>query len=125
MRGFQLTDAWFPPGLTLAPHEHERTVVAVTVQGQWDSVMQHRPYDSAASTVLIEPAGQRHANHFTSATRVLIIQPEAARCEGWAGGTHAPAGGTLSGRMAWPRSRGASNGSCGSRMPRRRSASRA
>jgi len=80
--GFQLTDAWFPPGLTLAAHEHERTVVAVTVQGQWDSVMQHRPYVSAASTVLIEPAGQRHANHFTSATRVLIIQPEAGRCAG-------------------------------------------
>jgi AraC-like DNA-binding protein len=80
--GFQLTDAWFPPGLTLAPHEHERTVIAVTVEGQWDSVMQQRPYTSAASTLLIEPAGQRHANHFTSATRVLIIQPEAGRCSG-------------------------------------------
>jgi AraC-like DNA-binding protein len=80
--GFQLTDAWFPPGLELAPHEHERTVVAVTLQGEWDSVMQRRPYACAAATVLIEPAGERHANHFASGTHVLILQPEAARCDG-------------------------------------------
>ena len=80
--GFQFTDAWFPPGLTLAPHEHERAVLAVTLQGHWDSVMLHRPYDCSAATVLIEPAGERHANHFTGETRVLVLQPEAARCEG-------------------------------------------
>ena len=80
--GFQLTDAWFPQGLTLPLHEHERTVVAVTIQGQWDSVMQRRPYESTAASVLIEPAGERHANHFASAARVLVVQPEAARCDG-------------------------------------------
>ena len=80
--GFQFTDAWFPPGLELAPHEHERTVVAVTLQGHWDSVMQRRPYTCAAASVLVEPAGERHANHFASGTHVLILQPEAARCDG-------------------------------------------
>jgi AraC family transcriptional regulator len=84
--GFQLTDAWFPPGLMLAPHEHERTVMAVTLQGEWDSVMQRRPYACTAATVLIEPAGERHANHFAGGTHVLILQPEAARCDGLGAG---------------------------------------
>ena len=80
--GFQLTDAWFPPKLEIAPHEHERTVVAVTLQGEWDSVMLRRPYACAAASVLIEPAGERHANHFATGTHVLILQPEASRCDG-------------------------------------------
>lgn len=80
--GFQLTEAWFPAKLEIAPHEHERTVVAVTLQGEWDSVMQRRPYRCAAASVLIEPAGERHANHFATGAHVLILQPEASRCDG-------------------------------------------
>ena len=80
--GFQLTDAWFPPKLEIPPHEHERTVVAVTLQGEWDSVMLRRPYASSAGSVLIEPAGERHANHFATGAHVLVLQPEASRCEG-------------------------------------------
>jgi AraC family transcriptional regulator len=74
---FLVTDAWFPPGLMLTPHEHERPVIAVTLDGGWDSVMLRRPYACAPGTLLIEPAGERHSNHFGAAGgRVVILQPD-------------------------------------------------
>ena len=75
--GFLVTDASFPPGLVLPPHFHDRAVVAVTLSGGWDSVMMGRPHPSRPGMLLIEPAGERHANHFgTAGARVLIIQPD-------------------------------------------------
>lgn len=75
--GFLVSDIWFPPGLELPPHYHDRTVVAVTLSGGWDSVMDGRPRASTPGMLLTEPAGQRHGNHFgRSGARVLIIQPD-------------------------------------------------
>lgn len=74
---FLVTDAWFPPGLCLPPHQHDRAVVAVTLDGGWDSVMLRRPYECATGTLLVEPAGERHSNHFGSAGgRVIVMQPD-------------------------------------------------
>jgi AraC family transcriptional regulator len=74
---FLLTDAWFPPGLRLPPHEHDRPVVAITLAGGWNSVMRRRSYDCMSASVLIEPAGERHGNQFGSAGgRVVILQPD-------------------------------------------------
>ncbi|MGH9346269.1 MAG: AraC family transcriptional regulator [Vicinamibacterales bacterium] len=76
---FLVTEAWFPPGLGLPPHEHDRAVVAVTLEGGWDSVMLARPYACARGTLLIEPAGERHSNRFgTCGGRVLVLQPDLA-----------------------------------------------
>jgi AraC family transcriptional regulator len=75
--GFMVTDARFPPGLVLPPHFHDRTVVAVTLGGAWDSVMDRRPHASTPGMLLTEPAGERHANHFGAAgAHVLIVQPD-------------------------------------------------
>jgi AraC family transcriptional regulator len=75
--GFLVSDIWFPAGLVLPPHHHDRTVVAVTLGGGWDSVMDGRPRESTPGMLLTEPAGQRHGNHFgTSGARVLIVQPD-------------------------------------------------
>ena len=76
---FLVTDARFPAGLVLPPHEHERTVIAVTLDGGFDSVMCGRPHVCLTGTVLIEPAGERHGNHFARDTRVLILQPDLSR----------------------------------------------
>jgi AraC family transcriptional regulator len=81
--GFLVSDIWFPPGLVLPSHHHDRTVVAVTLLGGWDSVMEGRPRESTPGMLLTEPAGQRHGNHFgRSGARVLIVQPDpVARAE--------------------------------------------
>jgi AraC family transcriptional regulator len=80
--GFLVTDAWFPAGATLPGHFHERTVVATTIGGRWDSVLGGRAYVSTPGMVLTEPAGERHANHFSGqGGRVVIVQPDSAREE--------------------------------------------
>jgi hypothetical protein len=77
-----VTDAWFPPGLGLPPHEHERAVIAVTLDGGWNSVMLRRPYECSPGTLLVEPAGERHSNQFgTCGGRVVIVQPHASAIE--------------------------------------------
>jgi AraC family transcriptional regulator len=78
---FIVTDACFPSRLALPPHVHERAVVGVTLDGQFDSVMMGRTYDCRPGIVHTEPAGERHANFFQpGGSRVLIIQPD-AECE--------------------------------------------
>lgn len=80
--GLLVTDAWFPPSLVLAPHLHDRTVLAMTVSGGWDSVMGGRPHVSSTGMVLTEPVGERHGNHFgTVGAHVVIIQPDPARLD--------------------------------------------
>ena len=80
--GLLITDAWFPPGLVLKPHTHDRTVLAVTLAGSWDSVMDRRPRVSQVGMVLTEPAGESHANHFGGGgARVLVMQPDPARID--------------------------------------------
>ena len=76
---FLITHAWFPPGLTIPPHEHERAVVAVTLEGGWSSEMVRHPCECTPATLLVEPAGERHSNHFGShGGRVVILQPDFA-----------------------------------------------
>jgi len=80
--GLLVTDAWFPPNLVLEAHTHERTVLAVTLSGTWDSVMDRRPRVSRTGMVLTEPAGERHANHFDGGgAHVVIVQPDPARID--------------------------------------------
>ncbi len=73
---FRFTHARFPAGLVLPTHVHERACVATTVSGRWDSVMLGRPSDSRPGTVLVEPTAERHSNHFTVPSEVLVIQPD-------------------------------------------------
>ena len=80
--GMLVTDARFPPGAFLPPHVHDRTCVATTLEGSFDSRMRGRSHWSTASMVLTEPAGERHDNRIgTAGARVLIVQPDASRLE--------------------------------------------
>jgi AraC family transcriptional regulator len=73
---FQITRARFPAGLVLPAHVHERACVATTMSGAWNSVLDRRPRDCRMSTLLVEPAGERHSNHFDVPTDVLVVQPD-------------------------------------------------
>ena len=80
--GLLVTDATFGPDLRLPPHVHDRTCVATTIEGSFDSHMRGRSYWSSQSMVLTEPAGERHANRFgPRGARVVIVQPDAGRAE--------------------------------------------
>jgi AraC family transcriptional regulator len=80
--GFLVTDVSFPGRLVLPAHQHDRTVLAVTLRGRWDSVLGARRAESTAGYVLTEPACARHSNHFsTEGARVLVLQPDMARAE--------------------------------------------
>ncbi len=80
--GLLITDAWFPPHLVLQTHVHDRTVLAVTLAGRWDSVMDRRPRVSQAGMVLTEPAGENHANHFAGAgAHIVVMQPDPSRID--------------------------------------------
>ena len=76
---FLVTDAWFGGKDALPPHHHDRTVVGVTISGDWDSVVGRRILTNHAGVVHTEPAGETHSNHFgTRGTHVLIVQPDPA-----------------------------------------------
>ena len=74
---FLVTDAWFGGRDTLPAHHHDRTVVGVTMSGEWDSVIGRRTLVNHAGVVHTEPAGETHTNHFgPHGTHVLIVQPD-------------------------------------------------
>lgn len=75
---FLVTDAFFPSGHTIEKHYHDRAVVGLTLEGKWDSILGAICLRNAAGTLHVEPAGDSHTNHFTSASRVAIIQPDPA-----------------------------------------------
>jgi AraC family transcriptional regulator len=74
---FLVTDAWFGGRDTLPSHHHDRTVVGVTISGEWDSVIGRRTLVNHPGVVHTEPAGETHTNHFGArGTHVLIVQPD-------------------------------------------------
>lgn len=80
--GLLVTDVLFPAGAYIPPHIHDRTCVATTLAGSFDSRMRGRSHWSEASMVLTEPIAERHDNRIGPAgARVLVVQPDAARQE--------------------------------------------
>ena len=80
--GLVITDAMFPPGERLCAHVHERTCVATTLDGSFDSRMRGRSHWSRASMMLTEPAGERHENVFGQrGAHVLVVQPDSLRVD--------------------------------------------
>lgn len=78
--GFLVTDISFPGGLLLPSHTHDRTVLAVTLGGRWESTLGSHTAESTSGHVLTEPAGDRHSNRFHQAgARVLVVQPDVRR----------------------------------------------
>ena len=79
---FRVSDARFPPSTVLAPHVHERPIVAVIIEGSWEQRFTNSSHECVPSSVLVEPAEERHANHFQQAgARVVVVEPDPARAE--------------------------------------------
>jgi AraC family transcriptional regulator len=80
--GLRLTEARFPADLRLGLHEHDRPSLVVMLAGAMDDELCGRIRPCRPSTVLVEPAGARHANRFgPQGGRVLVVQPAAELTE--------------------------------------------
>jgi AraC family transcriptional regulator len=80
--GFLVTWVRFPPLARLPLHTHERATVAVILNGSFDGLMRNASHPCPVSTVLTEPAGELHGNHFERAgADVLTVQPDPGRIE--------------------------------------------
>ncbi|HUP00555.1 MAG TPA: AraC family transcriptional regulator [Gemmatimonadota bacterium] len=80
--GFRVTEAWFPAGLFLPPHVHERAVFAIFLDGGMDVSFSAaaRSFSCAPSTVLIEPPGVRHTQRFgNSDAHLVVVGPDPER----------------------------------------------
>lgn len=74
---FKLTEAWFPAGLVLPPHLHDRTTFAVMLDGSFDLQFARKTYACEPSFVFTEPLGDKHANTVgTRPAHVLVLQPD-------------------------------------------------
>jgi AraC family transcriptional regulator len=80
--GFRATEAVFPPLLRLAPHQHERAILAVVLEGGFDVHFAQRSAQACVGRVSCEPATERHGNTFTRPrTRVLVLEIEEKKQE--------------------------------------------
>lgn len=78
--GIVITEAWFPAGLVLEPHTHDRPCFAVMLAGSFDVVFRGVRHASTGSTFHTEPVGERHANHVgNGGAHVIVLQPDPAR----------------------------------------------
>jgi AraC family transcriptional regulator len=73
--GIRLLD--FEPGLKLPSHAHAQACIAVVLSGGFDGVWGRHAASAPMGTLIVEPAGEPHANQFsaTSGTQVVAIQP--------------------------------------------------
>lgn len=76
----QVASMRFPAGLHLPAHSHPDPHIAVVLAGGWFAGGGPHEQDSFAPTVLVEPAGEVHANRFGAVeTAVLSLSLEAGR----------------------------------------------
>jgi len=74
---FRVVDAWFPPGLVLAPHLHDRSALVVILDGGFELRFARRGYECPSATVITEPIDDAHGNRFgRDGARVLVLQPD-------------------------------------------------
>jgi len=74
---FLVTNALFPATHTLGKHFHDRTVLGITLAGDWDSIVGSTRLANAPGMLHVEPAGDCHVNQFGGqGAHVVIIQPD-------------------------------------------------
>jgi AraC family transcriptional regulator len=80
--GFDVVEAWFPPGVRLPRHTHDRACVATMLEGSFDLAIAGRVFPCPPAAVATEPAGERHANRIGDAgAHVVVIQPDPCRTD--------------------------------------------
>ena len=72
----RITEAWFPAGSVLAPHRHDRHVLAVMLDGAFETRIGRHRLACSAGTTWTEPCEDPHANHVGRAgAHVIVLQP--------------------------------------------------
>jgi AraC family transcriptional regulator len=71
--GFILTETFHAPHLVLSRHDHECANINFTIKGSFREILGSRPQEATASSILIKPAGEHHANQYGSAGAVGFI----------------------------------------------------
>ena len=80
--GLRILEAWFPPGLRIPPHRHDRPIFAVMIEGSFDLSRARGTHPCTSSTVFTEPLGERHANRVDRCgAKVVVLQPDPGRAE--------------------------------------------
>jgi AraC family transcriptional regulator len=62
----------FPAGLHLQMHQHPRATVAIILQGGFAGSYNHQEHDCSATNVVVEPAGESHANRFGDTQSTIL-----------------------------------------------------
>jgi AraC family transcriptional regulator len=71
------TEARFSAGDALHPHTHDRPILAVMLDGSFDTSIRGRQYPCTPGWSWTEPGEERHANYIgTRGARVLVTQPD-------------------------------------------------
>ncbi|WP_420627949.1 helix-turn-helix domain-containing protein [Candidatus Leptofilum sp.] len=74
--GFRITDAIFPPSLTLPSHYHQWACFAVVLAGSVDKKFPKKEYASPHSTIVTMPPLERHLDQFEQAgAHMLVVEP--------------------------------------------------
>jgi AraC family transcriptional regulator len=82
--GFGVRWLDFAPALSLPSHAHAQVCIAVVLHGGFDGIWGGREGIASSGTLIVEPAGELHANRFfaKSGARVVAIQPVGERAFG-------------------------------------------
>jgi AraC family transcriptional regulator len=79
---FVLTETFHSPSLILPRHDHEHANVNFTITGTFRETIGRRPQECGASSLLIKPAGEVHANEYgRRGAHCLIIEVPHRRLE--------------------------------------------
>jgi AraC family transcriptional regulator len=75
--GFGVRWLDFAPALSLPSHAHATVCIAVVLRGGFEGIWGGRDGTATSGTLIVEPAGQLHANRFfvRSGAQVVAIQP--------------------------------------------------
>jgi AraC family transcriptional regulator len=70
----------FPPGATIERHRHPQATIAVVLEGGFSGFYRGSERECPARSVIVEPAGEQHANRFGHAeTSILTVSLDASR----------------------------------------------
>ena len=82
VEGFVLTETVHSPSLVLPRHDHELANINFTINGSFRETFGRRPQECCASSLLIKPAAEVHANEYgAKGAHCLIIELPARRLE--------------------------------------------
>lgn len=71
------TEARFSAGDVLPPHSHDRPIMAVMLDGSFDTAISGRRFPCTPGWAWTEPCEERHANYIgRRGARVLVMQPD-------------------------------------------------